>query len=123
VPSHRPEEGRGERHHLVPEKRDGRDQGPGMQGHVEGLVERLVVLEKRVVLKPGNEDQMARGRDRQELGEALDDPQQKRLQFGHRRGILRGPIPLGRTAGLEPGEDEQPTPAIAAARPRRVGLR
>jgi hypothetical protein len=52
-----------------------------VEGDVEGLVEGLVVLEEGVVLKPGNEDQVSRGGDRQELGEALDDPQEQGLQF------------------------------------------
>ncbi len=59
-----------------------------MERHVEGPVEVLVVLEEVVVLKPGNEDQVAGGGDRQELGEPLDDPEQKGLELGHWRGML-----------------------------------
>ena len=78
----------GEGDHLVPEVGDRGDQRAGVQGDVEGLVERLVFLQERVVLEPGDEDQVPRGGDRQELREALDDPQKEGLQFGHRRGIL-----------------------------------
>jgi hypothetical protein len=71
----RVEEGDREGDHLVPEVGDRRHQGAGVKGDVEGLVERIVLLQEGVVLKPGDEDQVPRGGDRQELGEALDDPE------------------------------------------------
>jgi hypothetical protein len=102
---------------LVTEVGDGGDQGPAVQGDIEGLVELLVVLQERVVLKPGNEDQVPGRRDRQELGEALDDPKEEGLEFGHRRGMLRGPLAVGRTPVWNQAKTKQPSPTIAAARP------
>jgi hypothetical protein len=54
-------------------------QRPGVKRDVEGLVERLVVLQEAVVLEPRNSDQVTGGRDRQELGQPLDHPEQERL--------------------------------------------
>jgi hypothetical protein len=54
-----------------------------VKGDVEGLVEVFVVEQEGVVLQPRHEDQVARGGDRQELGQPLDDSQQQCLQLGH----------------------------------------
>ena len=121
APAGGPEEGGEIGGHLVAEVRDRGDQGSGVERDVEGLVELLVVLQERVVLKPGDEDEVPGGGDRQELGEPLDDPQQEGLQFGHRRGILvaarLGLAPRALAPGLKPGVDEAGDRTIAAASP------
>jgi hypothetical protein len=53
-----------------------------VEGDVEGLVEVLVLLEVVPVEEPGNEDQVAGRRDRQELGQPLDDAEGERLPVG-----------------------------------------
>src|SRR5439155_11474042 len=59
---------------------------PHVQGDVERLVERLVGQDGPVE-QPGNQDEVARTGNRGELGEALDDSQDDRLQ-GARGGLL-----------------------------------
>ena len=56
---------------------------------VEGLVEAVVLLEVRPLGAPGNEDEVARGRDRQELGEPLHDAEDERLAVRQRVRIVR----------------------------------
>jgi hypothetical protein len=68
----------------VAEVGDRRDQRAGVEGDVEGLVELLVFEQEGVVLQPGDDDQVAGGGDRQELGQPLDDPEEHGLQdLGH----------------------------------------
>ncbi len=59
-----------------------------MQGDVEGLVELVVSLEVVPVEEPGDEDEMTRRRDRQQLGEALDEAEDERLPVGQHAGLL-----------------------------------
>jgi hypothetical protein len=55
---------------------------------VEGLVEAVVLLEVGPLGGPGDEDEVARRRDRQQLGEALDDAEHERLPVRERVGIV-----------------------------------
>ncbi len=71
-----------ERGDVVPEVGDDGDQRPQMKRHVERLVEVGVLLEIGPVAEPRDENQMARGRDRQELGEPLHDSEGERLPVG-----------------------------------------
>ena len=71
-----------------PEVADDRDERPEVQRDVERLVELVVRLEVRPVREPRDEDQMARGRDRQELREPLDDAEHERLPVRQRAGRL-----------------------------------
>ena len=69
-----------------------------MQSDVEGLVEAVVLLEVRPLRGPGDEDQVAGGRDREELGQSLDEPEHERLEVGE---------PVGIVAHAGEGEDER----------------
>ena len=61
---------------------------PEVQRDVEGLVEAVVLLQIRPVGGPGNEDQVPGGRDRQELGEPLDEAEHERLGIRERGRIV-----------------------------------
>jgi hypothetical protein len=55
---------------------------------IEGLVEAVVLLEVLPVRDPGHEDEVPRGGDRQELGQALDDPEDERLAVRKRSRVV-----------------------------------
>jgi hypothetical protein len=57
-----------------------------MERDIECLVEVLVRLEVVPVREPGNEDEMTRRGDGEELGEPLRDPEHERLPVGQRSG-------------------------------------
>ena len=69
---------------LTPEVHDDRNEGSEVEGDVERLVERVVLLEEVPVREPRHEDEVARGGDRQELGETLRDAEGQRLPVGER---------------------------------------
>jgi hypothetical protein len=74
-----------------------------VQRDVERLVELVVLLEVRPVAEPRHEDQVARRRDRQELGEPLDDPEDERLPV--RQRARRVPHAQNRQHGCDPEQD------------------
>ena len=87
---------------VAPEVRDHRDERPQVERDVEGLVEGVVLLEVRPVPEPRHEDQVARRRDGQQLGEPLHDPEHQRLPLGERRAVR---LPHARRAsGARRGE-------------------
>ncbi len=59
-----------------------------MQRNVERLIEAVVLLEVRPLGRPGNEDEVSGGRDRQELCQALDDAEDQSLSVRERSGIV-----------------------------------
>jgi hypothetical protein len=69
-----------------------------MEGHVEGLVELVVLLEVGPVGQPGHEDQMSGRRDRQQLGRPLHQAEHERLPVRERAADLSDP---------ECGQDER----------------
>ena len=77
-----------ERDDLTPEVHDDRNEGSEVEGDVERLVERVVLLEEVPVGEPRQEDEVARGGDRQELGETLRHAEGQRLPVGERAGSL-----------------------------------
>jgi hypothetical protein len=68
---------------------------------VERLVEALVRLEVVPVEQPRDEDEVARGRDRQQLGQALDEAEDERLP------VREAPGPLPHAGGGQSDGDEQ----------------
>ena len=75
-------------HDLRPEVDDHGHERPEVERDVERLVEVLVRLEVVPVPDPGDEDQVARRGDRQQLGRALDDPERERLPVGELARLL-----------------------------------
>ena len=62
-----------------------------MESDVEGLVERVVRLEVVPVEEPRDENEVARRGDRQQLGEALHDPEGEGLPVSEPSGHLADP--------------------------------
>ena len=60
-----------------------------MERNVEGLVEAVVLLEVRPLRAPGDEDEVTRRGDREELGEALDDAEDEGLAVRQRLRVVR----------------------------------
>ena len=83
-----PEPRADEAHEVAPEVRADRDERSEVQRDVERLVEAVVLLEVRPLGRPGNEDEVARRRDRQELGEPLHDAEDERLAVRERRRVV-----------------------------------
>src|SRR5947199_182988 len=75
-----PDARRDETAEVAPEVDDGADERPRVQGHVEGLVEVLEVVELVPVEQPGHEDEVAARRDGEELAEPLGDPEHDGVQ-------------------------------------------
>ena len=93
APRRRSQPGGDQLRQVPPEIGDGADEGAGVEGDVEGLVEVLEVVELVPVEQPGHEDQMAARRDREELRQALGDAQHDGVQDGNvssRLGRRRG---------------------------------
>ena len=65
--------------HVVPEVDERADERPEVQGDVERLVQ-VRIGQDRPVEQPRHDDQVARARDRRELGHALGDAEHDRLQ-------------------------------------------
>ena len=82
------EPGGDEAQDVRPEVRDDGDQCPEMQRDVERLVEVRVLLEVTPVAEPRDENQVAGGGDREQLGEALDDAEGEGLPVGELPGLL-----------------------------------
>ena len=80
--SHGAEEGADEADDVPPEVRRHRDESAEVEGDVVGLVEAVVLLQERPIGAPGHEDQVRRGRDREELGQPLHDAEHERLAVG-----------------------------------------
>ena len=78
----------GEPDDVRPEVGHHGDERPQVERDVERLVELLVRLQVRPVEEPGDEDQVARRRDREELCQALDDPQDERLPVEQGGGVV-----------------------------------
>ena len=68
-----------ETHEVAPEVRGDGDERSEVQRDVERLVEAVVLLEVRPLGGPGHEDEVARRRDRQELGQPLNQPEDEGL--------------------------------------------
>ena len=86
--SHGAEPGTDETDDVVPEVRADGDERPEVERHVERLVEAVVLLEVCPFGGPGDEDEMARGRDRQELGQTLHDPEHESLRVRECVGVV-----------------------------------
>ena len=71
---------------VAPEVGDDGDERPDVQRHVEGLLDALAAAAGEVVPveQPGDQQEVARGRDGQELGQALHDPEDDGVEDGHR---------------------------------------
>ena len=89
---------RGRKPDVGPEVGDDGDQGAEVKRDVERLVEVGVRLEVVPVRDPRHEDQVSRGGDRQQLGQALGDPEHERLPVGEAAGLL---------ADVREGEDHR----------------
>ena len=76
---------------VAPEVGDDRDERPDVQRHVEGLLDALAAAAGEVVPveQPGDQQQVARRRDGQELRQALHDPEDDGVEDGH-RALARG---------------------------------
>ncbi len=59
-----------------------------MQSDVERLVEAVVRLQVRPLGRPGHEDEVTRRRDRQELGQPLNEPEDEGLAVRYRVGVV-----------------------------------
>ena len=79
---------RGEPDDVAPEVRPDRDERAQVERDVERLVEAIVLLEIRPLGGPRNEDQVTRGRDREELGQALHEPEHERLPVRQRVRVV-----------------------------------
>ena len=88
APTHRVEPGTHETDDVAPEVGADRHERPQVECDVEGLVEAVVLLEVRPVGAPGNEDEVPRGRDGQELRQTLDDPEDERLPVRQRGRVV-----------------------------------
>src|SRR6266508_5381511 len=73
---------------VAPEVHDDGDERAQVERDVEGLVEVRVRLEVAPVREPRDEDQVSRGRDRQQLGQALHDSEYERLPVGEGPGAV-----------------------------------
>ena len=71
---------------LAPEVRDDRHERADVERHIERLVEVGMRLEIGPVEQPGDQDQVAGGRDRKQLGEALDGAEDEGLPVGEGGG-------------------------------------
>ena len=77
-----------ESHDVGPEIGTHGDERPQVKRDIERLVEPVVLLEVRPVRRPGNEDEVPRRGDRQELGQPLDDPEDEGLPVRQRGGVV-----------------------------------
>ena len=84
-----PRNARDEPDDVAPEVRGDGDERPQVERDVERLVEAVVLLEVRPLRAPGDEDEVTRRRDREELGEALDDAEDERLAVRERVRVVR----------------------------------
>ena len=73
---------------VPPEVRRDGDERADVEADVERRVEGVVLLQVRPVEEPGHEDQVAGRGDRQELGQALNDPEHERLPAGQLPWLL-----------------------------------
>ena len=74
---------------VAPEVGQHGEEGPGVQRHVEGLVEVRVVQQVVPVEEPRDDDQMGRAGDRQELGQSLREAENEGLEDAHGRNPIR----------------------------------
>ena len=81
------------RPHLVPEVGEHRDQRADVQRDVERLVQRVVRRELGPTEQLGDEDQVAARRDREELGEALNDAEDDGVEDGQAPDARGAPRP------------------------------
>ena len=86
----RREEAADDRDPVAPEEHEQRDRGgdvqPDEEREVEGLVGRLAGDERVPAEQLGHEHRVAEARDREQLGDALQDPDHDGLQVGQRVG-------------------------------------
>ena len=79
--------------HLAPKVPEHRDQRADVQRDVERLVERVVRRELGPTEELGDEDQVAARRDREELGEALNDAEDDGVEDGQAPDARGAPRP------------------------------
>ncbi len=76
-------QGAAQAHEVVAEVGDGAEQGPQVEGDVERLLQRLVAREVVPPEQPRHQDEVARRRDREVLGEPLGDAQDDGVDDRH----------------------------------------
>jgi hypothetical protein len=77
-----------ESHDVAPEVHTNRDERAKVERNVERLIEPVVLLEIRPVRGPRDKDEMPRGGDRKELGQALYETEGERLTVRERVGVV-----------------------------------
>ena len=98
---------------VRPEVGDDGDERAQVERDVERLVELVVRPPGSPVEEPGDEDQVARRGDREELGQALDDPEDERLPVRQRGRV----VPHAGEREDDRGPEGRARDGPAAARP------